>query len=220
VVDAIGDCPADSSVLTITTVQAADAGLGNAVAVCANGEPLLMVDSLLGTPMLNGMWTGPDGNVHGATFDPAVDPSGNFCYTVTGSSPCPDALACLSITVLEPNDPACLSNAVQPIAQDELRSFPNPNNGAFTLTHATDLQRLEVVDMQGRVVLLVPTVPNTRSTAIDLPLDLPTSGYTLRIITRDRVSVLPFSLRIPSGHRDPPNLLVLFPHDFSEEIIP
>lgn len=77
------------------------AGVNASTSVCANGVPFNMFARLGGTPDAGGTWTGP-GGPHGATFDPAVDASGAYVYTVSGPSPCPDSSATLTVTKVTP----------------------------------------------------------------------------------------------------------------------
>ncbi len=196
VVTAIGDCPADSSVLTVTTVQASDAGIENAITVCENGDAVLMIDSLLGTPQPGGGWTSPDAQAHSGFFDPATDPLGVYCYTVPGTVPCANAVACLSITALLPaNDPACLGTSIAPISVNEdVHLFPDPSRGSLSISVPANAQRVEVIDAQGRLVAVFPMHNVHGRVEIALPSSLPNGGYSLRVIDEGSMRTTFFQL--------------------------
>ncbi len=78
---------------------APSAGLGGTVALCSTSPSIDLFLQLGGNPDIGGVWTDPNGQVHGAQFDPASDPAGVYTYTVTGTAPCSDASAALNITV-------------------------------------------------------------------------------------------------------------------------
>lgn len=193
VVEGIAPCVPDTATLTLIEVQTPDAGLDNAIAVCANGDAVQMLDSLLGTPSPGGAWTGPNGNPHPLAFDPAVDPPGIYCHVVDGTAPCANAIACLTITLLEPNDPICLGTSVHPVVMDDPALFPNPSRGTLTFTEK-DLRLVEVLDAQGRIV--AQPVAQQRSGRVDvlLPTGLPNGRYMLRTIGSGAVQVRPFEL--------------------------
>ncbi len=195
VLTGIGDCVADSSVLTITTVQAVDAGLDNAIAICANGDGVQMLDSLLGTPSPGGAWTDPQGNAHPLAFDPAVDPPGTYCYVVEGTPPCPNAIACLTITLLEASDPACLGTAVAGQTNgSHILIQPEPNIGQFRVRLAQGTTRLDVLDLSGRVVMNVPVSASSMNVDVDLPSTLIAGRYVLRAVSERATHQLTFTL--------------------------
>ena len=194
VVGAIGNCPADSSVLTLETVQAPDAGLNTSIVVCANGELVFMIDSLLGTPETGGAWISPNGNPNSGIFNPDSDPTGVYCYTVPGTAPCTNATACLSISLLEPNDPACLGLSVPGIEANPIFLFPNPSTGSLTLSFSDGPQRIEVLDAQGRLVEMPRPALRNGTMEINLHSELPNGHYLLRTIGSSAVHVEHFEL--------------------------
>jgi len=116
-----GVCNPVSSTLTVTVVQAANAGQDNTVSVC-DGGPSTTLDlfaNLLGTPDTGGSWT--EVTSSGVDFsDPTnVDfdgiPAGKyeFTYTVTGSAPCANDTSSLIINV---NQVASVGSATNIIA--------------------------------------------------------------------------------------------------------
>jgi gliding motility-associated-like protein len=97
-------CPDSSATLTISVVQAADAGSDGAVIVCSNDPAFDLFDHLGGTPEPDGAWTGPDSSPVSGTFTPGTSPPGVYTYTVPGVPPCGAASATVTVTqVLAPN---------------------------------------------------------------------------------------------------------------------
>jgi gliding motility-associated-like protein len=100
---ALAPCQNDTSQVTVTENVAPDAGFSNVALVCSNTLPFPLTDLLGGTPDLTGTWT-LGGQAHGPVFNPAVDGSGTYVYTVTGIAPCSDAIAQVQLTrVTAPN---------------------------------------------------------------------------------------------------------------------
>ncbi len=83
-----------------------DAGLANAMTICASDPIFLMTDSLMGTPDAGGVWTLAGGGVVGNSFDPTTGVTGLYTYTVTSAAGCV-ATADLDITVIPADDPTC-----------------------------------------------------------------------------------------------------------------
>lgn len=92
-------CPDSSAVLTVTLVQAPNAGTNGALAVCSNAAPVQLITGLGGAPQVGGTWTRPGGAAHSGTFDPAGDPAGVYTYSVAGVSPCSNATATVTVTI-------------------------------------------------------------------------------------------------------------------------
>ena len=93
-----GVCADATAILTITKVNAADAGSDASLTLCSSDAPTALIDILGGTPAAGGTWTGPSG-AHSGTFDPAIDPPGAYTYVVTGTSPCTNDSATVTVTV-------------------------------------------------------------------------------------------------------------------------
>ncbi|MFT3884701.1 MAG: gliding motility-associated C-terminal domain-containing protein [Flavobacteriales bacterium] len=95
-------CPADTGFVTVAEVTAPNAGQPAAITICANDAPFNMTARLGGSPSSTGTWTSPNGQNHGAVFTPGLDAGGVYIYTVTGTFPCTNAIATLTITVNTP----------------------------------------------------------------------------------------------------------------------
>ncbi|MBK6344017.1 MAG: gliding motility-associated C-terminal domain-containing protein [Flavobacteriales bacterium] len=94
-------CPDASATVTISKVQAPNAGTNGTATFCATSASAALINFLGGSPDLGGTWSGP-GGVHSGTFNPASDPAGTYNYTVTGTSPCANASATVIVTVNQP----------------------------------------------------------------------------------------------------------------------
>ncbi len=194
VVPAVGDCPADTSILTLNILQAPDAGIGQAINVCANGDAVLMIDSLLGTPQNGGTWTAPNNTPHSNSFDPGNDPSGVYCYNVEGTPPCADATACLSITVVDATETQCLNTGMASTTNTLVSLYPNPTSGVLRLSGIRDLKRVEIMDTQGRLVHTLTAIVPSQVMDIPLPTLLPNAPYLLRYVDEGGTHTLTFDL--------------------------
>ncbi|MDX9750720.1 MAG: hypothetical protein RBT71_06530, partial [Flavobacteriales bacterium] len=102
VVSAAG-CPSDTAIVSITRILAPNAGTSGAIALCADDAPFGLINALGGAPSAGGTWTGPAGP-HNGVFVPGTHPPGPYVYTVTGTPPCTDATATVTVTVHAPPD--------------------------------------------------------------------------------------------------------------------
>lgn len=98
-------CPNDQGQVTVAESTAPFAGTDALLTICATVAPVdLFV--LLGGAQAGGTWSGPLGAFSGV-FDPVVDGSGAYVYTVSGAAPCPSDQA----TVLVTEEPAPVAGA-------------------------------------------------------------------------------------------------------------
>lgn len=100
-VNAPPPCVSVSSTVTISVVQAPDAGTGGAIALCSNSAPVAPFTWLGGSPDAGGTWTSPSGGSV-TSVDPAMAASGAYTYTVPGSAPCAAAQAVVQLTINVP----------------------------------------------------------------------------------------------------------------------
>lgn len=82
-----GGCTA-STIVTYNAVLPPNAGTSGTLTVCSNSAPFALYGALGGAPDPGGDWTSPNGALVSGIFDPAVDPSGAYTYTVIGQAPC------------------------------------------------------------------------------------------------------------------------------------
>ncbi|MBK9762174.1 MAG: gliding motility-associated C-terminal domain-containing protein [Flavobacteriales bacterium] len=92
-------CPADAAVLQLTVNAAPHAGTSGSMALCTSSGPVSLFDGLTGNLDIGGTWTGPNGQGHSSTLDPAVDTSGIYMYRVPGTAPCLDATSTVLVVI-------------------------------------------------------------------------------------------------------------------------
>lgn len=140
-------CTSVSSVVTIIAVVPPDPGTDGSGLLCVSSPATDLFAVLEGTPEAGGTWTDPQGVAHGPLFNPAVDSSGQYTYTVNGIAPCPSAQAMVTMTVVNEPDPGgngalllCQSDAAEDLFErlegspDEGGTWSGPSttpNGFF-----------------------------------------------------------------------------------------
>ena len=151
--------PAVTDTYTVTGTDGNGCSNTDAITVTVNPLPTVTASSsamtmciddasatLTGTPA-GGTWSGS--GVSGSTFNPMTAGLGaqTATYIYTDVNGC-DGNAAVTITVN-----AC-TGVVESTSENSLNVYPNPNNGAFTITAGANLEELkiEVLDLQGRVV--------------------------------------------------------------------
>jgi gliding motility-associated-like protein len=98
-VDGTGACADAQASVFVTEQPAPNAGDPNAIAVCSSDAPFNLITGLAGNPQSGGTWRGPDGEVHGPQFVPAVDIGGIYTYLVQGAAVCDPDSAQLTVTL-------------------------------------------------------------------------------------------------------------------------
>lgn len=93
-------CPNATASVAVSITQPPNAGTSRSIIVCSNAAAFALVDSLGGSPALNGTWTtpppvGPSSGV----FTPGTSVPGIYTYTVLGNAPCANAVSTVSVTV-------------------------------------------------------------------------------------------------------------------------
>lgn len=92
----------DMAQLDFTIFEPFDAGIGAAYELCEDGSAFNLFDQLTGPKDTNGSWSGPDGYValsYLGEFDPGVQVSGDYVYTVPANGSCPAEKASVVVTV-------------------------------------------------------------------------------------------------------------------------
>jgi gliding motility-associated-like protein len=100
-------CSSDSAWLTVNIVEEPNAGVNDTYTVCSSSSGFVMTSELAGSPDPGGLWSDVNGP-HSNVYNPLVDDSGIYTYTVSGTGPCPDATA--ELTVAEISAPDAGSN--------------------------------------------------------------------------------------------------------------
>jgi hypothetical protein len=81
------------------------AGQDNSITVCNNASPFDLTEEIGGNPDPGGTWS-PTLASGGNIYDPAIDGSGSFTYTVS-SSDCPSDAAIVTVDVITCSIPQC-----------------------------------------------------------------------------------------------------------------
>ncbi|MFN7420311.1 MAG: gliding motility-associated C-terminal domain-containing protein [Flavobacterium sp.] len=91
-------CPPDTATVTITVSNPVNAGNDATLTVCSNNPSVNLFPLLGTTAQAGGIWSPPLASGTGV-FNPAVDPSGTYTYTVTGPNACGNDTAIVTVTV-------------------------------------------------------------------------------------------------------------------------
>ena len=83
-------------------------GINGAASACPGGNSFSLLGELGGSPDPNGYWTDPNGNAHGATFDPLLDIAGIYTYTVGNA--CQNASATVNVSFAAAPNPGTNGN--------------------------------------------------------------------------------------------------------------
>ncbi|WP_411766767.1 gliding motility-associated C-terminal domain-containing protein [Winogradskyella sp. A3E31] len=105
----VNACGTFSSDVAVTVTQPANAGGDNSGTVCVIDGSFDLTTLLAGNPDTNGTWS-PALASGNNIFDPTVDTSGSYTYTVLATAPCTtDASAVLTITVNDTTEPTVVN---------------------------------------------------------------------------------------------------------------
>ncbi|MBK6408732.1 MAG: hypothetical protein IPO60_01740 [Flavobacteriales bacterium] len=175
-----GNCPQDAAVITVGIVPAADAGENANLTVCSDGPAFFLLDSLGGTPNSGGAWSG---GLVGGMYDPAVHAPGCYTYTVTGVSPCANAMATVCV------------------AEETCTGINEMNGGLVGLRWsgqqggiqridlgANRIDAVDLLDASGRR-LRAATIVEGQTLSINMA-GMASGIYVVRIHSADRVGVL------------------------------
>ncbi|WP_299124147.1 gliding motility-associated C-terminal domain-containing protein [uncultured Winogradskyella sp.] len=93
-------CPDESSTVTVTTTLGPDAGTNGTAELCSIDDSIDLFNSLGGTPDIGGIWSPALASGTGE-FNPSIDNAGIYTYTVSGTAPCNDVSATVTISVTQ-----------------------------------------------------------------------------------------------------------------------
>lgn len=100
--------PAPPREETIAVTLPPYAGMDGTLTICSNSTPVSLFIGLQGNPSPGGVWR-RNGIIVSGSYNPSVDSPGVYTYTISGTGPCPDATA--NVTVIEPQAPNAGTNA-------------------------------------------------------------------------------------------------------------
>jgi mucin-2 len=105
-------CPSLPASGTLTINLPPNAGVDNNLTICSNQNPVDLFTLLGPTAQAGGTWSPALASGTGV-FNPAVDPAGNYTYTVTGITPCPNATSEIVVQIT-PGPEAGVSTNYEP----------------------------------------------------------------------------------------------------------
>jgi gliding motility-associated-like protein len=92
-------CPNDSASVTVSIIQPPSAGNDATISICSNSNSQDLFNLLGANAQTGGTWSPALASGTGI-FDPAVDVSGVYTYSVAGDSPCATDTATVNVTVV------------------------------------------------------------------------------------------------------------------------
>lgn len=95
----VGTSCSATGVATITNVPHAFAGGDTSLAYCSWHVPAALFPQLPGAPQPGGAWTDPNGIPYNGMLDPATAQPGIHQYVVSGTAPCPNDTAFVTIAI-------------------------------------------------------------------------------------------------------------------------
>ncbi|MBX2973978.1 MAG: hypothetical protein KF797_12820, partial [Flavobacteriales bacterium] len=98
-VPGVAPCPPASATVTVTRAAAPNPGTSGTLTLCSTSTPVALSTGLGGTPAIGGTWTDQSAaTIASGIYDPATMASGVYTYTVTGTAPCTNATATVTVT--------------------------------------------------------------------------------------------------------------------------
>jgi hypothetical protein len=172
-------CASDESNAFVNVNAPSSAGTNGTFTVCKN-EPFNLLSGLSGTVDLGGYWLDPSNNQLAGNLDTASNIPGSFNYDyIVVNGVCPADTS----TVLVIVDGNCDFTAGIETLEGSFAVYPNPSSDVINITNDLGLiiDRIELFDMSGRVVVSVPKGSfNNDFAQIDVT-NLTTGVYTLKM---------------------------------------
>ncbi len=151
------DCNASLTTISVkvnvTIQQAGNAGTNNAIAICRDNAPFDLF-SLLGTgAQTGGIWSPALASGTGI-FNPAVDTSGTYTYTIPSVGVCQGVSAVITVT----NNPLPIISPITDLKECDNTADGNDTNGFVTFNLTT--KNNEILGSQSGIVVTYHTDPN------------------------------------------------------------
>lgn len=178
-----GLCQADTTVATINVVGLSNAGSDGVVTVCKN-EPIDLLSALTSSYDVGGTWYDFSNASLPTAMPIASSVPGQYVYTyIVSNGVCPSDTSEVTVTV----DGSCNYLSIENAKLNDLKVSPNPANDVLTVINPSNERSLkvEIIDMNGRIVLVENQALNNATEAILTIDNLENGVYTLRIYNNE-----------------------------------
>lgn len=172
-------CASDESNAYVNVYPASSAGTNGTFTVCKN-EPFNLLAGLGGTVDFGGFWLDPSNNPIAGNIDTASNIPGNFNYDyIVSNGVCPADTS----TVLVVVDGSCDFTAGIETLAGSFVVYPNPTSSTVFVDNSLGLalDKIELIDMSGRVVLAVNKGDFSNELAELNVSNLTTGVYTVKL---------------------------------------
>jgi hypothetical protein len=172
-------CASDDVNAYVNVNATSSAGNNGTFTVCKN-EPFNLLSGLSGTVDLGGGWLDPSNNTLANELDTASNIPGSYNYDyIVANGVCPADTA----TVLVIVDGSCDFTAGVETLAGSFRVYPNPTSSSVFVSNSMELtlDKIELIDMSGRVVLVAEKGSFNNSLAELDVNNLTTGVYTIKM---------------------------------------
>ncbi|MEX1192904.1 MAG: GEVED domain-containing protein [Brumimicrobium sp.] len=174
-----GACQEDTAVATVSVYPPSTAGQSEDLEVCMN-EPINLFDGLSGNVDHGGTWYDSSDDPIAGSQQNASNFPGDYNYDyIVSNGVCPADTSLVTVTVADTCDYLSLGEE----KLTDLSVYPNPATDMINISNPTDSEslRIEMLDMNGRVVVSdADALSNTSEATIAID-HLQKGIYTLRI---------------------------------------
>ena len=174
-------CAMDQATSTVEVFAAPSAGEDGTITVCLN-EPFDLLMALGGNVDLDGTWYNPSNQALPGNLDTSGNLAGQFNYDYIVTSPvCANDTSNVVVIV----DGSCDYTAAINDISMQWEVYPNPASSLLTIANQTghNIQRIEVLDINGKLVLSTPVI-SSLETQLSVAM-LQTGMYTIRVLIED-----------------------------------
>src|SRR5690554_5224318 len=182
IVDGFCNNSSDTTVAVVNVFNQSSAGIGGSITVCKN-EPINLYAALSGNVDVGGDWYDFNDNLlpNSQPTSPSLAAQYNYNY-ITSNGVCPADTATVEVNVDN-----CVWVSVEEEEFAEISVYPNPTTSVLNIVNPSNTSslRIEMLDMNGRVVMVENSALNN-ATEATLTIDHLEKGiYTLRVYNNE-----------------------------------
>lgn len=182
IVDGFCNNSSDTTVAVVNVFNQSSAGNGGSITVCKN-EPINLYAALSGNVDIGGDWYDFNDNLlpNSQPTSPSLAAQYNYNY-ITSNGVCPADTATVEVNVDN-----CVWVSVEEEEFAEISVYPNPATSVLNIVNPSNTSslRIEMLDMNGRVVMVENSALNN-ATEATLTIDHLEKGiYTLRVYNNE-----------------------------------